>query len=121
MTDSHKLRKDPAQVVDTPAPTCNGAGPTSSDHQYNKSSPPKLSSCDNSKNPETDPAGFLDKPFSLDEVQHAISNLHANKAKGWDEIPNECWKYAPQGVIESLLVLFNMIKVYFPVNSTMVR
>ena len=98
------------QFVETPAPTCTGAGPTSSDHLYNKSSPPKLSSCDNSKSPESDPAGFLDKPFSLEEIQLAISNLHANKAKGWDEIPNECWKNAPQVAIESLLKLFNMMK-----------
>ena len=94
----------------TPAPTCPGAGQTSSDHQYIKSTPPKLSSNDHSKTAKSDPAGFLDNTFTLEEVQCAISNLRNNKAKGWDEIPNECWKNAPQGVIDSLLVLFNMIK-----------
>ena len=105
-SDNHNYAQS---CSDTPAPSC-AAGSSSSDHQYNQSSSPRLSSSDQSKSAEADPAGFLDDDFSMDEIQSAISCLKNNKARGWDEIPNECWKNAPLGIKNSLLVLFNMMK-----------
>ena len=100
-----------AQSCDeTPAPKCPDAESSTSDHQYGKSSPPKLSSSDQSKSPTTDPAGFLDDRFSMDEINVSIASLNNDKAKGWDDIPNECWKNAPPSFIGYLLLLFNMIK-----------
>ena len=100
-----------AQSCDeTPAPRCPEAGPSSSDHQYAQSSNPKLSSSDQSKSPTSDPAGFLDDKFSMVEMISAVSSLQNSKARGWDDIPNECWKYAPPSFLEHLLKLFNMIK-----------
>ena len=100
-----------AQSCDeTPAPKCADAPSSTSDHQYTQSFSPKLSSSDQSKSSTSDPAGFLDDVFTLDELRSAIASLHNDKARGWDEIPNECWKNASQGILDSLLVLFNMIK-----------
>ena len=95
---------------ETPAPRCFENGPSSSDHQYNEPSNPKLSSSDQSKLPNTDPAGFLDDAFSLQEMIDAVSSLQNSKARGWDDIPNECWKNAPSSFLQYLLLLFNMIK-----------
>ena len=100
-----------AQSCDeTPAPRCFENDPASSDHQYNVPSHPKLSSSDQSKLPNSDPAGFLDDAFSLQEMIDAVSSLQNSKARGWDDIPNECWKNAPSSFLQYLLLLFNMIK-----------
>ena len=95
---------------ETPAPRCSSDNPSSGDHHYVKPSPPKLFSSDQSKSPASDPAGYLDDAFSFKEVQVAVKALKNNKARGWDDIPNECWKNAPSSVIEQLVVLFNMMK-----------
>ena len=105
VNDNHNY----AQSSDeTPAPRVPGAG--ASDHQYDHSSPPKLSSSDHSKSATTDPAGFLDDKFSLAEVSAAVASLHNSKARGWDDIPNECWKNAPPGILDHLTSLFNLMK-----------
>ena len=107
VNDNHNY----AQSCDeTPAPRCPESGPSTSDHQYNQSSNPKLSSSDQSKSPTSDPAGFLDDKFSMIELSEAVSSLQNSKARGWDDIPNECWKHAPPSFLERLLLLFNMIK-----------
>ena len=99
-----------SSLEETPAPRNSQENLSSSDHSYSQTSSPRLSSSDQSKSPETDPAGFLDDSFSMQEVQMAIKSLHNNKARGWDNIPNECWKNAPPVIIEHLLLLFNMMK-----------
>jgi hypothetical protein len=107
VNDAHNY----AQPSDeTPAPRCPDGEPLSSDHMYSQSSRPKLSSSDDSKLPASDPAGYLDDSFSLEEISIAVASLQNSKARGWDDIPNECWKNAPPIFLEHLLRLFNMIK-----------
>ena len=106
VNDNHNYAKS---CSETPAPSCT-TGSATSDHQYNQASSPRLSSSDQSKSSKSDPAGYLDDDFSSDEIKSAIFSLQNNKARGWDEIPNECWKNAPQAIVNSLLTLFNMMK-----------
>ncbi len=47
------------------------------------------------------------EPFTMEELQEAISSLKANKAAGLDSIPNEMLKHLGQKAKEWLLQLFN--------------
>ena len=105
-TSDHNYQSVPPEFPPPPIP---GVPPSTSDHDYGAKVPPKLSSSDNSKSSQSDPAGFLDETFSLHEVREAVSSLKLSKARGIDDIPNECFKFAPPVLIDKLLILYNMI------------
>ena len=105
-TSDHNYQSVPPEFPPPPIP---GVPPSTSDHDYGAKVPPKLSSSDNSKSSQSDPAGFLDETFSLQEVREAVSSLKLSKARGIDDIPNECFKFAPPVLIDKLLILYNMI------------
>ena len=90
-------------------PPIPGVPPSISDHDYGTRQPPSLSSSDSSKSSATDPIGFLDETFSLKEVKEAVSSLKSGKARGIDDIPNECFQFAPPELLGRLLLLYNMI------------
>ena len=92
-----------------PRQPTHGVPPSTSDHDYRMREPPKLSDSDNSKSSRNDPTGFLDRIFCLHEVQEAVSSLKLSKARGIDDVPNECFKFAPPELIDKLLSLYNMI------------
>ena len=48
--------------------------------------------------------------FTLEELKKVISKLKNGKSPGMDGYPAELFKYAGDGVLESLLLVFNMIK-----------
>ena len=105
-TSDHNYQSVPP---DFPPPPIPGIPPSTSDHDYGRTSPPRLTSSDDSKTSKNDPKGFLDETFSLKEVQEAVSSLKLSKARGIDDIPNECFKFAPSVLIDKLLILYNMI------------
>ena len=71
---------------------------------------PRLITSDSSELPSKDPRGFLDKDFSMSEMKLVLSTMGNGKAAGWDTIPNEALKEAPQDFLKLLLVLFNRVK-----------
>ena len=105
-TSDHNYQSVPPEVPPPPIP---GVPHSTSDHDYGERVPPKLSSSDSSKSSKSDPTGFLDENFSLHEVREAVSSLKLSKARGIDDIPNECFKFAPPVLIDKLLILYNMI------------
>ena len=97
-----------ADDVKRPHPPNQGS--CKSDHNYSSTPSPKLVSSDNSESLELDPVGFLNSDFSPSEVKYAISLLKRNKAKGWDNIPNECLINTSPRFVLILSELFNKIK-----------
>ena len=93
----------------TPPPP-NPGKENNSDHIYSAPAPPCLVSFDESKTCETDPIGFLNADFNFEEIKYAISLLKRDKARGWDDIPNECLKYTSPKFQTIITELFNMIK-----------
>lgn len=77
-------------------------------HSY--STPTRLFSSDNSESLEQDPVGFLDSSFTVEEIKVAVRSLKGSKAKGWDDIPNECFKFASNDLLILLTEMYNMIK-----------
>ena len=105
-TSDHNYQYVPPEFPPPPIP---GVSHSTSDHDYGERVPPKLSGSDNSKSSMNDPTGFLDEVFSLHEIREAVSSLKLSKARGIDDIPNECFKFAPPVLIENLLILYNKI------------
>ena len=58
----------------------------------------------------TDPSGFLGADFKPAEVKEMIASLGNGKAAGWDEIPNEALKFAPESLVQLLVTLYNRVK-----------
>ena len=69
-----------------------------------------LRTVDQSKRPETDPSGYLDRDFGPGEVREVLQAMGDNKASGWDSVPNEALKQGPPELVEHLVVLFNRVK-----------
>ena len=69
-----------------------------------------IKSEDQSRTSQRDPSGFLDRDYSIGEVQSMITSLGNGKAAGWDEIPNEALKNVTPGVLKMLVNLFNRVK-----------
>ena len=80
------------------------------DHGYGMNPRPVLDSKDSSRNKFQDPKGFLDRDFSLKEVKEVISSLGNGKAAGWDRIPNEALKEAPEEFVSEMVLLYNRVK-----------
>ena len=93
-------------------------GPTCGDHSYaqhHETGPdvhptPVLVNTDEGKSLETNPTGWLNTPFVIDEVKAALNKLENGKARGWDNIPNEALKNLPEAMIVKITDLFNKIK-----------
>ena len=99
-----------AAPADTTVPPPAGEHQANSDHDYSSLGDPKLKSSDNSKSVTTDPIGFMDDTFSIQEVYNAISSLSRDKARGYDDLPNECIIFSPPPFQELIAELFNLIK-----------
>jgi exonuclease III len=97
-----------------PPPPPPGGHPSHSHHDYQAPAPPRLVSSDDSKSACTDPDGFLDSDYSIDELRVALSSLKCCKARGWDNLPNECLKFAPVEFHLLLLDLYNSINELKP-------
>ena len=80
------------------------------DHGYSLPSSPVLPKLDDSAEIETDPAGWSNRDFSLDEVTAVVKTLSGGKASGWDSIPNEFLINSPDLLLSWLVILFNKIK-----------
>lgn len=80
------------------------------DHCYGRSSSPSLPVGDDSASIRTDPQGWLDKKFSVDEVVKNVQKLKNSKAKGFDNIPNEFIKNSGHGFHVLLTALYNKVK-----------
>lgn len=88
------------------------------DHPYTASPSPTLPRSDGSGSIESDPQGWLEREFPVDEVKRAVSTLQNCKAVGLDQIPNEFIKNAGDKFLTLLTYLYNEIKVsgVFPVG-----
>ena len=60
---------------------------------------------------------FLTDPFTRDEVLKAVRELHKNKAAGVDCLTAEHLLYAGDALVDTLVILFNMVRIseYVPV------
>ena len=91
---------------------------TSGDHSYaqhHKNAPdlhttPVLVNRDEGTSLQTNPTGWLNTPFILNEIKAALSKLQNGKARGWDNIPNEALKNLPEIMLVKITELFNKIK-----------
>lgn len=99
-----------AAPPETSVPPPTGEHQANSDHDYSSSANPKLKSIDDSKSLISDPIGFMDASFSIQDVNNAISSLSRDKARGYDDLPNECIIFSPPTFRTLLSELFNMIK-----------
>ena len=57
----------------------------------------------------TNPNNEINKPFSIEELKKVIKNLKNKKASGYDRIPNEFLKHAPEEILRLMLKLFYLI------------
>ena len=71
---------------------------------------PTLSNLDDGGSLETNPSGWLESPFSYNEIKKVVKKLENGKARGWDNIPNEALKNLPDEMLHVITRLFNMIK-----------
>ena len=109
---------DPILVCEQPVdhPYASSARPAmatsdaSSDHPYSASASPRLPNSDGSESIQTDPAGWLDKDFTLQDVIRNVKKLKNGKAVGVDNIPNEFLINAGVKFWKLLAVLYNKVK-----------
>ena len=80
------------------------------DHHYSVDPSPSLPSLDSSGTLERDPATWMNREFSNNEIQYVLKTLKNGKAYGWDQIPNEALKNLPDCMVEKITLLFNKIK-----------
>ena len=80
------------------------------DHEYGVKDQSFLPDSGNDLDPSTDPAGFLDRPFSVAEVKSILQSLQPGKAAGHDEVINEALKQAPESFQRQLTLLYNRVK-----------
>ena len=80
------------------------------DHPYSCSASPKLPASDGSKSIQTDPDGWINRDFTLDEVVSAVKKLKRGKAVGVDGLPNEFIMNAGVKFLSLLTVLYNKVK-----------
>ena len=83
---------------------------TSNDHPYSTSASPRLPPPDGSGSVQTDPGGWINRDFTLDEVICSVKTLKGGKAVGLDRIPNEFLMNAGAKFWELLVILYNKVK-----------
>ena len=81
-----------------------------SDHTYAKSPSPRLPRVGVSDDVAKNPSNWLARDFSAKELKNIASRLNNGKARGWDNIPSEFIKNAPDLAFDILTLLFNKIK-----------
>ena len=81
-----------------------------SDHSYAKDPSPKLPRVGDSDDIAKNPNNWLAKDFSFKELKKIAAALNSGKARGWDNIPAEFIKNAPDSAFVVLTFLFNKIK-----------
>ena len=80
------------------------------DHEYGVKDQSSLPNSGDDLDPATDPAGFLDRPFTIDEVKSILQSLQHGKAAGHDGVINEALKQAPESFQRLLTILYNRVK-----------
>ena len=80
------------------------------EHSYGVNPHPALRRCGDSGNLEEDPAGWLDKKYTLVEVKKSLRKMTGGKAVGFDTIPNEFLMNAPDELLILITSLFNKIQ-----------
>ena len=106
-SNDHTYTSPPDTVIPPPVSDNNQSF---SDHDYANTGGPKLRSVDQSGSLLTDPVGFMDSDFTSQEIFDAISTLSRDKARGVDNLPNECLIYSPNSFRLLVMELFNKIK-----------
>ena len=82
----------------------------SQDHPYSSSASPTLPSSDGSGCIKTDPDGWLNRDFTLNEIIYSVRKLKCGKAVGIDNIPNEFLINSGVKFWEFLTLLYNKVK-----------
>ena len=93
-------------------PYCTSARPSAvlPDHTYCKNRSPKLPKIGVSEDLAKHPSNWLSRDFSLKEIKKIAAMLNSGKARGWDNVPQEFIKFAPEPALKILTLLFNKIK-----------
>ena len=105
------LLPDPANnSQQSPTTIPKGTNNPRCDHMYATNPTPILPCIDESLNIDNNPSNWLDRHFTKDEIINIANNLNNNKACGFDRIPNEFIKNAPDQLFTFLTILFNRIK-----------
>ena len=82
----------------------------SQEHSYGVNLQPALKKVNDSGSLEDDPAGWMDRKYSLEEVGKNLRQMTGGKAVGFDTIPNEFLINAPEELLVLLTELFNKIQ-----------
>ena len=82
----------------------------SRDHEYSEQYRSKLPQGGTSGLSDSDPSGFLNKDFTVTEVNSILKGLGNGKAAGHDELVNEALKEAPISFTRLLTKMFNLVK-----------
>ena len=80
------------------------------DHSYQATASRSLPRLGTSTNLEKDPSNYLGRDFTIAEVRKIAASLNNGKAFGWDNIPSEFLKNAPEFAFSVMTSLFNKIK-----------
>ena len=80
-----------------------------SDHGYGVDRDPGIKSEGDSASLNMDPKGFLDRWVTRAELDEVLSTLKGGKASGWDDIPNEALRNAPEALLVKLVRLYNNV------------
>ena len=102
------LEPIPVDVI-PPAPPPQPEANVPHGHEYSLQ-PPTLPSLDQTGDLLTDPGGWLNRSFTIAEVQEVLKTLHSGKSAGWDCIPNEFLIHSPSVLAAWITALFNRIK-----------
>ena len=82
----------PPDPLIPPAPNIVNDVVSDNEHNYSKKLP-VLQNLNSSGELLTDPNGWINRPFCLNEVKEVLKTLNSGKASGWDTIPNEFSRY----------------------------
>ena len=96
--------------VDHPYCSSSRSGKVLTDHTYCKNRSPKLPRIGVSDDLAKHPSNWLSRDFSLKEIKKIAAMLNSGKAQGWDKMPQEFIKFAPEPALKILTLLFNKIK-----------
>ena len=99
--NDHEYASKLRQPSTTSDPSC--------DHPYSSSSSPRLPCSDSSCSIETDPNGWINRDFTLDEITRAVKTLKSGKAVGLDNIPNEFLINGGVKLWRLLTILYNKV------------
>ena len=80
------------------------------DHEYEFKTHARLPEGGHGGDSGFDPAGFLDKPFTVGEVKSVIKELKVGKASGHDNVVNEALKAAPEVFFDMVTTMYNRVK-----------